>query len=82
MRTTVTLDPDAEQVIRQRMAAKGISFKQALNQVIRDGAPSRADYVFRTPTVDAHLLVDITKANALLGELEDDAIIEKMRAGK
>jgi len=82
MRTTVTLDPDAEQVVRERMAAKGISFKRALNDVIRDGAGGHADYVFRTPTVEVELLVDVTRVNALLGELEDQALLEKMQAGK
>ena len=82
MRTTVTLDPDAEQVIRQRMATKGVSFKRALNDVIRDGACGHADYVFRTPTVNAELLMDVTQANALLGELEDQALIKKMQASQ
>jgi len=82
MRTTVTLDPDAEQVIRQRMATKGVSFKRALNDAIRDGASGPADYVFRTPTVNAELLMDVTQANALLGELEDQALIKKMQASQ
>jgi len=82
MRTTVTLDPDTEQVIRQRMATKGVSFKRALNDAIRDGSRGQADYVFRTPTVEGTFLVDITKANALLGELEDQALLDKMCAGK
>ncbi|MCL2803775.1 MAG: antitoxin [Micrococcales bacterium] len=81
MRTTVTLDPDTEQVIRERMAAKGVSFKQALNDAIRDGAPGRVDYVFRSPTAKATLLVDVTKANALAGALEDEAQLDRMRAG-
>ena len=82
MRTTVTLDSDTEQVIRARMATKGVSFKQALNDAIRDGARGRNDYVFRSPTFEAEFLTNVTKANALAGELEDEALIEKMRVGK
>ena len=81
MRTTVTLDPDAEQVVRDRMD-KGVSFKQALNDAIRDGAGGRADYVFRSPTFAADFLVDVTKANALAAEVEDDALLERLAAGR
>jgi hypothetical protein len=83
MRTTVTLDPDAEQVVRDRMSAKGISFKQALNDAIRDGANGLGGYVFESlPPSPGSYLLDVTKANALAGELEDQGLIEKMRSGK
>ena len=35
---TVTLDPDAEQVVRRRMQERRQSFKEALNDLIRAGA--------------------------------------------
>jgi len=37
MRTTVTLDPEVEKLIRDAMRARGISFKDALNQAVRIG---------------------------------------------
>jgi hypothetical protein len=37
MRTTVTLDPDVERLIRSRMRERGISFKEALNEAARTG---------------------------------------------
>lgn len=37
MRTTVTLDSDAEALIRAVMKERGISFKDALNSAIRVG---------------------------------------------
>jgi hypothetical protein len=37
MRTTVTLDPDVERLIKDSMRERGISFKQALNEAIRTG---------------------------------------------
>jgi hypothetical protein len=37
MRTTVTLDPDVERLIRDSMLERGISFKAALNEAARAG---------------------------------------------
>jgi hypothetical protein len=37
MRTTVTLDPDVEQLLRDAMQRRRLSFKEALNQAIRNG---------------------------------------------
>jgi hypothetical protein len=37
MRTTVTLDPDVERLIRSTMRERGISFKEALNSAARMG---------------------------------------------
>jgi hypothetical protein len=82
VRTTVTLDPDTEQIVRARMEADGVSFKQALNDAIRRGAgdgPRRSPFVQRTFDMGAEL-VDLTHASRVAAELEDDAIIERMRA--
>jgi len=82
MRTTVTLDPDVEQVIHERMTARGVSFKQALNDAIRSGAPGRGEYTFTAPAYPGGFLVDVTKANQLASEIDDAAVIEKLAAGK
>jgi hypothetical protein len=37
MRTTVTLDPDVERMIRDAMKERSISFKEALNDAARTG---------------------------------------------
>ena len=37
MRTTVTLDPDVEVLVRKAMRERRLSFKAALNQAVRDG---------------------------------------------
>ena len=37
MRTTVTLDPDVERLIRNAMRERGVSFKAALNEAARKG---------------------------------------------
>src|ERR1019366_8435862 len=40
VRTTVTLDPDVEKLIRDAIRERGISFKQALNDAARAGLRS------------------------------------------
>jgi hypothetical protein len=37
MRTTVTLEPDVEVLIRKAMKERGLSFKNALNSAVRAG---------------------------------------------
>lgn len=84
MRTTVTLDPDTEQLVRARMTKDGVSFKRALNDAIRAGASGKASSErFVTPTHDMGApKVDLTKALQLAGELENEEIIRKMDLGK
>lgn len=82
MRTTVTLDPDTEHLIRQRMKEKGVSFKRALNDAIREGAAGREPAPHETPTFDMGIpSVDLTKALRIAGELEDEQLIESLRRG-
>jgi hypothetical protein len=83
MRTTVTLDPDTEQVVRERMASKGVSFKVALNDAIRDGARHRVDFVFSTETFDLGIpQVDLTKAIRVAGDFEDAELADRLRRGR
>lgn len=80
MRTTVTLDPDAEQIIRRIMRERGLSFKEAINDAIRRSA--RPSEPFRTvPASMGTPRVSLDRALQLVGELEDDELIRKMRAG-
>ena len=84
MRTTVTLDPDTEALVRKRMRERGTSFKQTLNDAIRAGlagGPSKAG--FRTRTANLGLpAVNLDRALQLGAELEDEELIRKMRTGK
>ena len=41
MRTTVTLDPDVERLIKDVMKKRAISFKEALNEAARAGLRGR-----------------------------------------
>ena len=83
MRTTVTLDPDTEQLLRQRMRERRISFKQALNEAVRDGLTRPGEPVpFRTTTASLGVpTVNLDRAFQLAGELEDEELIRRMRSG-
>lgn len=81
MRTTVTLDPDTEHLVRERMRLKGVSFKRALNDAIREGAGARPPHP-HTPVFDMGVpTVDLTKALRIAAELEDEALTAKVRRG-
>ena len=82
MRTTVTLDSDVEQIVRERMDAHGVSFKQALNDAIRDGVRGSADNTFVTRTFNLGLRVDLTHANRVVAELDNQVFLDKVRAGR
>ena len=52
MRTTITLEPDVQALIRTAMKERGISFKEALNAAVRAGLTQakqkRRSFVQRT----------------------------------
>lgn len=85
MRTTVTLDPDTAALVRRRMRERGISFKQAINDAIREGLTGgeTSDRAFRTRTARLGTpAVNLDRALQLAGELEDEELVRKQRTGK
>lgn len=84
MRTTVTLDPDTRLLIERSMRERGLSFKEALNQAIRAGlAPAEpAARGYTTPRALGPARVELTKALALAGRLEDDALAGDLVEGR
>ncbi|WP_419919587.1 antitoxin [Candidatus Poriferisocius sp.] len=83
MRTTVTLEDDTEQIIRHRMAQNRVSFKQALNDLVREGhAGTGLSQEFRTRTAPMGIpTINLDKALMFAGELEDDELIRRMEIG-
>ena len=74
MRTTVTLDADVQRLLKDAEHRSGRPFKQVLNDAVRAGLGRGAPKapVFRQPVFSlGRAKVDLTKANALAGELED-----------
>jgi hypothetical protein len=81
MRTTVTLDPDAEALVRKAMRERGLSFKEAINQAIVAGlttASTGTRFVQKTHDMGKPL-VDLTKAMQLFEELETEHQLEVLR---
>lgn len=84
MRTTLSLEPDVDQLLRAAMRERGLSFKEAVNSAIRAGLrPTRGTERFRTASFDLGLpTIPLTKALQVAAELEDDELIRKMSVGK
>jgi hypothetical protein len=84
VRTTITLEPDTEALVRKRMREQGISFKQAVNEAVRAGLGARERKgEFRTRTVSMGVpVVNLDRALQVAGELEDEELVRKMRLGK
>lgn len=86
MRTTVTLEPDVEALVKKLMDERGVSFKAAINEAIRlgltDDAGQRPRFETQSRSMGRREGVDLTKALQLAGELEDEEILRKMSLRK
>lgn len=84
MRTTVTLEPDTEALVRRAMKERGLSFKEAINLGLRQGLGASTEAKpYEVPTFDLGVpKVDLTKALQIAGELEDAEHIRKMHEGR
>ncbi|HEY7280408.1 MAG TPA: antitoxin [Actinomycetota bacterium] len=85
MRTTVTLDPDVEALVRRTMRERGLTFKQAVNLAIREGLRPGGDRPpVRTQTFSMGnpTGVPLTRALQLAGDLEDEELARKIAARK
>ncbi|MDR0416630.1 MAG: hypothetical protein LBH76_04815 [Propionibacteriaceae bacterium] len=83
MRTTLTLDAEAESLVKRAMAESGASFKQVVNGAIVRGLTFDQPRRFETPAVDmGHPAIPLDKALAVAGDLEDAELLRKMAVGK
>jgi len=85
MRTTVTLDPDVESMLRREVRRRGEPFKQVLNNAIRAGLRNmrRRAETFEPLTFNMRKPnVDLTKAASLAAELEDQELIGRYRRSR
>lgn len=88
MRTTLTLDPDVARLLREETHRQRKPFKQVVNEAIRRGlAPTATTGTQKRFRVRPHKTalrpgIDAGSLNRLVDELEDEAIIEKLRAGR
>jgi len=82
MRTTVTIDPDVEMLIKKAMRERETSFKQVLNDGLRE-ALAAPRLRTRTPFEQITFAlgvprVDLSKATALAAELEDQVLAARL----
>ncbi|MEB3322883.1 MAG: hypothetical protein VKI81_08665 [Synechococcaceae cyanobacterium] len=88
MRTTLTIDDLLLRRLRQKAAASGQSFKQVVNDTLRAGldtSPPVRREPYRCPTFSIGAVAagfDLSKANRLAGEVEDQSRLEKLRQGR
>lgn len=83
MRTTVTLDDDTLALVQRRMRERGVSFKTALNDAIREGAHRRPiPKPFSTRAADLGVpTVNLDLALQIAADLEDEELIRRQRRG-
>ena len=85
MRTTVTLDADTESLLREAMRQRGQTFKQALNDAVRQGLagvagdPERPPFVQRTFPMGLRAGYDLGKLSALEAEMDVEAFLDVTR---
>ena len=52
MRTTITLDPDVDQLLRRAMRDRGATFRDTVNEAIRSGLRAHKVPRFRQKTLE------------------------------
>ena len=86
MRTTVTLDDDVAAAVKRAARERGVSFKEALNSVLRAGlgagAPSARRYRVPSRRLALRPGIDLSKALRLAAALEDDELVHKLERRK
>ena len=81
MRTTLRIDDDLLLELKSRAASEGVSLSDLVNLALRQSiaATARPRRPFKQKT--HHLgrpAFDVTKANAVAGDLEDEEILRKV----
>jgi len=87
MRTTVTLDPDVERLIRDAMRKHAISFKQALNEAARIGLRGKghkqaSKFTQKTFRMGVGQEFRWDKALAVADAIEDEELSRKLSLRK
>lgn len=88
MRTTLTLDPDVVQLLKDAEARQRTSFKEVVNDAIRRGLAPQASvrdagpYQVRPHETALRPGIDPAGFNRLADELEDEAVVDKATSGR
>jgi hypothetical protein len=83
MRTTLTLDPDVARLVDDAIHRERRSMKQVINDALRRAlaAPNRRSEPYRVRVHESPLRPGVDRAgfNRLADELEDEAILHRLR---
>ena len=86
MRTTVTLDPDVEALLRAAMKERRLSFKEALNAGLRAGLTQaklrKGNFVQKTFALGSERKFRWDKALAASDAIEDEELSGKLSLQK
>lgn len=87
MRTTIDLDPDVDARLRRLARERGVPLRVVINEALRSGLrPAEGTepqpYVLPSRRLGIRPGVDIDKALALAGELEDRETLHKLELRK
>lgn len=79
MRSTITLEPDVRTLVERRMRERDESFKTVVNEALRAGLAGGAARETPMPTFDmGEPTVDLDKALALAGAMEDEELVRRL----
>jgi hypothetical protein len=85
MRTTITLDSDVEALLNKMMTERGLTFKEAVNGLLRSALARSTDgpVDFSFPTYEmGEPTVPLEHALRVAADLEDEEIIRKLSVGR
>ncbi len=85
MRTTVTLDADVAAKVQMLMRERGITFKEAINETLRQGFGQRSrsrPYEVPTRRLGLRPGVDLNKALDVAAAMDDEASIRDLEERK
>ena len=86
MRTTITLDPDVEQLLKNVLRDRDVTFKEAVNEALRAGLKGttgrRTRFRQRTFSLGTGKAFRWDKALEMASAIEDEEIVRKMALRK
>jgi len=86
MRTTITLDPDVEQMLKNVLRERDVTFKEAVNDALRAGLKGttgkRTLFRQRTFALGTGQGFSWDKALEMASAIEDEELIRKMALRK
>jgi hypothetical protein len=86
MRTTLTLDPDVADRLKEEARRQGVSFKEVVNSNLRRGLSAgdtpASPYKLSPRSMRAKPGLDLDRARDLADRLEDEEVLRKTSVGK